>query len=76
MIKILTYIDNKKDQTFSRSNKNKDKESDRIFAETELDELLKDGWTIVSASTSDFVTGALTAVTSFARLTVILQKND
>lgn len=76
MIKILTYIDNKKDQTFSRSNKSKDKETDRIYAEAELDELLKEGWSIVSASTSDFVTGAFTAVTSFARLTVILQKND
>ena len=76
MIKILTYIDNKKEQTFSRSNKSKDKETDRIYAEAELDELLKEGWSIVSASTFDFVTGALTAVISFARLTVILQKND
>lgn len=75
MVKILTYIDNKKNQKYSRSSKTKDKD-DRIFAEDELDLFLKDGWKVISVSSSDFVTGALTAVTSFTKLVVILQKED
>lgn len=74
MVKIITYIDSKSKGGFSRSNK--EKGDDRIYAEVELEQMLNTGWTLLSASTSDFVTGAFTATTSFTKLTVILQKGD
>lgn len=77
MVKILCYIDRKDKEGFSRTNKEKtDKKEERIYAEVEMDEMLKDGWKLLSATTSEFVAGAFTATTSFARLTVIFHKED
>lgn len=82
MVKIITYIDRTFDKKrgFSRSDsydendKDAKKSDKRIYAEDELDILLNDGWSIVSASTSELVTGVLGNTTSFSKLTVILQK--
>jgi hypothetical protein len=81
MVKILSYIDRTFDKKrgFSRAEneeneKESKKSSNRIFAEDELDKLLNDGWAILSASTSEFVTGVLGTTTSFSKLTVILKK--
>lgn len=73
MVKILTYIDNKTKDGFYRSSKNENKE--KISAETEIDQMLSDGWELLSATTSEFVAGAFTATTSFAKLTVIMRKD-
>lgn len=75
MVKILCYIDRK--DGFSRLVKGKgEKKEEKIFAEDEMDQMLKDGWKLLSATTSEFVAGAFTATTSFAKLTVIFQKED
>ncbi|MCH5169897.1 MAG: hypothetical protein J1F24_01285 [Oscillospiraceae bacterium] len=82
MIKIITYIDRIFDKRngYSRaesgdeSDKNSKKTSNRVYAEEELDRYLNEGWSIVSASSSEMVTGVLGSTTSFSKLTVILQK--
>lgn len=82
MTKIITYIDRTFDKKrgFSRAEHCDDNEKDtkksekRIYAEDELDSLINEGWTIVSASTSELITGVLGSTTSFSKLTVILHK--
>lgn len=83
MTKIITYIDRTFDKKrgFSRTEHCDDNEKDtkksekRIYAEDELDSLINEGWTIVSASTSELITGVLGSTTSFSKLTVILHKD-
>lgn len=86
MVKILRYIDRKFDKRsgFSRAEagdeevkeKGSKKTSKRVFAEDELDQLMNEGWQIVSASTSQFVTGVMGNMTSFDQLTVIVRKDN
>lgn len=84
MVKILRYIDRKFDKRsgFSRAEhgdedvKNDKKIVMRIFAEDEIDKLINEGWIVLSASTSQFITGVLGNTTSFDQLTVIMRKND
>lgn len=86
MVKILRYIDRKFDKRsgFSRAEhgdedikeKNDKRNSARIFAEDEIDKLLNEGWIVLSASTSQFITGVLGNMTSFDQLTVIMRKNE
>lgn len=86
MVKILRYIDRKFDKRsgFSRAEagdeevkeKGSKKASKRVFAEDELNQLMNEGWQIVSASTSQFVTGVMGNMTSFDQLTVIIRKDD
>ena len=73
MVKILVYIDRKDKDGFVRLVKDK---VAKIYAETEIDALLKDGRHLLSATTSEFVTGAFAATTSFTKLTTIFQKED
>lgn len=82
MVKIITYIDRVFDKRngYSRAESGDETEKDvkkaskRVYAEDELDHFLTEGWSIVSASTSELVTGVLGNTTSFSKLTVILQK--
>lgn len=82
MVKIITYIDRtfERKRGFSRAelNDETDKEAKkaekRVYAEEELEQLLNEGWNIVSASTSELVTGVLGNTASFTKLTVILKK--
>lgn len=82
MVKIITYIDRifDKKRGFSRAesydenDKDSKKVEKRVYAEEELDQFLTEGWEIVSASTSELVTGVLGNTTSFSKLTVILRK--
>ena len=86
MVKILRYIDRKFDKRsgFSRAEagdeeakeKGSKKTSKRVFAEDELDQLMNEGWQIVSASTSQFVTGVMGNMTSFDQLTVIVRRDN
>jgi hypothetical protein len=85
MVKILRYIDRKFDKRsgFSRAESGEEdtkekgikKSSKRVFAEDELDMLMNDGWQVVSASTSQFITGVMGNMTSFDQLTVIVRKD-
>lgn len=82
MVKIITYIDRVFDKRngYSRAESGDENEKDakktskRVYAEDELDCYLNEGWCIVSASTSELVTGVLGNTTSFSKLTVILRK--
>ena len=85
MTKIITYTDRK--GRFSRRidggedvvEKKKGKiffsEEDRIYAEEEIDELIKNGWQILSSST--YITDSNlmgSTIMSLTRLTIILYK--
>ncbi len=85
MTKIITYTDKK--GGFSRradgaedvAEKKKSKmlfsEEERIFAEQELDELLKDGWQILSSSTYTTDTSMMgSTIVLLTKLTVIMYK--
>ena len=82
MTKIITYIDRTFDKKrgfsraehFDENEKDAKKSEKRVYAEDELDDFLNDGWSVVSASTSEFITGVLGNTTSFSKLTVILHK--
>lgn len=82
MVKIITYIDRTFDkkrgfsraESYDENDKDAKKVEKRVYAEDELNQLFNDGWTIVSASTSELITGVLGNTTSFTKLTVILRK--
>ena len=82
MVKILSYVDRTFDkkrgfsraESYDESDKDSKKSEKRVYAEEELDLYLQDGWSVVSASTSELVTGVLGNTTSFSKLTVILHK--
>ena len=75
MIKIITYVDNPFDNSNRFSHASAEDSKKRIYAEDELEQLLSDGWTLLSATTSNHVVGGFGANTSFLELTVILRKN-
>lgn len=85
MTKIITYVDKK--GGFSRRadgaeevpEKKKGKmlfsEEERVYAEQELDELLKDGWQILSSSTYTTDSSVMgSTIVLLTKLTVILYK--
>ena len=84
MTKIITYTDKK--GGFSRradgaegvAEKKKAKlfaEEERIYAEQELDDLIKDGWQILSSSTYTTDTSVMgSTVVLLTKLTIILHK--
>ena len=85
MTKIVTYTDRK--GGFSRRadgveetvEKKKGKllfsEEERIYAEQELDELIKDGWQILSSSTYTTDSNVMgSTIMSLTKLTIILHK--
>ena len=85
MTKIITYTDRK--GGFSRradgnedvAEKKKAKtlftEEERIYAEQELDELIKDGWQILSSSTYSIDTSMMgSTIVRLTKLTIILHK--
>ena len=78
MIQILTYIDSpvSKVKGYTRPIDKPSMRNGRISAEEELDLLIKEGWEIISMSTSDSITGAFTAGTSMTKLVVILRHDD
>ena len=85
MTKIITYYD-KKDGFSRRADgveedveKRKGKllfsEHERIYAEQELDELIKDGWKILSSSTYTTDSSVMgSTIVSLTKLTIILHK--
>ena len=84
MTKIITYTDRKggfsrkADGTDDIVEKKKGKEDyteERIYAEQELDELIKDGWQILSSSTYIVGSNILgSTVLSLTKLTIVLYK--
>lgn len=87
MTKIITYTDKKGE--FSRradgaedtAEKKKGKalfsDEERIYAEQELDELLKDGWQILSSSTYTTDTSVMgSTIMLLTKLTIILYKPE
>ena len=86
MTKIITYTDKK--GGFSRradggedtTEKKKGKifsEEERIYAEQELDELIRDGWQILSSSTYTVDSSMMgSTIMLLTRLTIILYKHS
>ena len=85
MTKIITYTDRKggfsrrADGTEDVEEKKKGKmlfsEEERIYAEQELDELIKDGWQILSSSTYTTDSSVMgSTIMRLTKLTIILHK--
>ena len=85
MTKIITYTDKKggfsrradgaEDTAEKKKSKTLFAEEDRIYAEQELDELIKDGWQILSSST--YITDSSvmgSTILILTKLTIILHK--
>lgn len=85
MTKIITYVD-RKGQFSRRSDGGEDSaekkkgkalfsEEDRIYAEQELDTLIKDGWQILSSSTYTTNSSVMgSTIVQLTRLTLVLYK--
>lgn len=87
MTKIITYTDKKggfsrradggEDTTEKKKGKSLFLDEDRIYAEQELDELLKDGWKILSSSTYTTDSSVMgSTIMLLTKLTIILYKAD
>ena len=85
MTKILTYTDRKggvsrradggEDVAEKKRGKLLFSEEERIFAEQELDELIKDGWQILSSSTYTTDSSVMgSTILLLTKLTIILYK--
>ena len=85
MTKIITYTDKKggfsrsadgaEDTAEKKKGKNLFAEEDRIYAEQELDELIKDGWQILSSSTYTTDSSVMgSTIMLLTKLTIILHK--
>ena len=85
MTKIITYTDRKggfsrradgaKDTTEKKKGKTLFSEEERIYADQELDELIKDGWQVLSSSTYITDTSLMgNTIVLLTNLTVILHK--
>ena len=85
MTRIITYVDRK--DGFSRRADGAEEvpekktslslfaDHERIYAEQELDELIKDGWQILSSSTYTFDSSVMgSTIVSLTKLTIILHK--
>lgn len=87
MTKIITYTDKKggfsrrvdgvEDTPEKKKGKAFFSEEERIYAEQELDELLKDGWQILSSSTYTTDSSVMgSTIMLLTKLTIILYKQD
>ena len=87
MTKIITYTDKKggfsrridgiEDNFEKKKNKPLFAEEERIYAEQELDELLKDGWQILSSSTYTTDSSVMgSTIMLLTKLTIILYKQS
>ncbi len=87
MTKIITYTDKKggfsrkADGTDDVTDKKKGKmffsEEERVYAEQELDELIKDGWQILSSSTYTTDSSVMgSTISLLTKLTVIMYKQQ
>lgn len=87
MTKIITYTNKKggfsrradgaEDTAEKKKGKTLFSEEERIYAEKELDELLKDGWQILSSSTYTTDTSVMgSTIVLLTKLTIILYKQD
>lgn len=85
MTKIITYIDRKggfsrstdgeEDITEKKKGKMLFSEGERIYAEQELDELIKEGWQILSSSTYVIDSSVMgSTIVRLTKLTIILYK--
>ena len=85
MTRIITYVDRK--DGFSRRADGAEEvpekkkslslfaDHERIYAEQELDDLIKDGWQILSSSTYTFDSSVMgSTIVSLTKLTIILHK--
>lgn len=87
MTRIITYTDKKggfsrradgaEDVTEKKKGKSIFGEEERIYAEQELNELIKDGWQILSSSTYTTDSSVMgSTIMMLTKLTIILHKQD